>query len=92
MAHPDKSRGGSEKGQREHAGKTSQSSDAGMQRRKQGIAGGDDTPAGGQIFPEAHRDEGESPEQGMDRNAGGGQPAQAPKTSRGGQKSHAGKR
>jgi hypothetical protein len=83
MAHPDKTRGSSEKGQREHAGKTGEASDAGMQRRRQGIAGGDDTPAsagdeqGGTIFPEAHRDT---------------QGAQAPKTARGGQKSHVGKR
>jgi hypothetical protein len=83
MAHPDRTRGGSEKGQRERAGKTGEASDAGMQRRRQGIAGGDDAAAsagddpGGIVFPEAHRDT---------------QGAQAPKASRGGQKSHVGKR
>jgi hypothetical protein len=35
MAHPDKTRGGSEKGQRQHAGQTSRHSDAGMQDRSQ---------------------------------------------------------
>lgn len=44
MAHPNPKRGGSEKGQRERAGPTSQASDVGMQNRSQGIAGGKDQP------------------------------------------------
>ena len=43
MAHPDETRGGSEKGQREHAGRTSEASDAGMKRKSQGTPGGSDT-------------------------------------------------
>jgi hypothetical protein len=39
MAPPDKKRQGSEKGQREHAGRTSEASDAGMQTRSQGARG-----------------------------------------------------
>lgn len=35
MAHPDKTRGGSEQGQRKHAGQTSRQSDAGMQGHSQ---------------------------------------------------------
>jgi hypothetical protein len=103
MAHHDKTRGGSEKGQRQHAGKTSEYSDAGMQRKSQGIAGGADSPpdAGAsasdaqreEIFPEAHREEGgDASRQGLDRDAGDGQAAPSAKTSRGGQKSNVGKR
>jgi hypothetical protein len=44
MAHPTPPRGGSEKGQREHAGQTSEASDAGIQGKRQGIQGGQDTP------------------------------------------------
>jgi len=40
MAHPDPNRQGSEKGQREHAGSTSEASDVGVQNKSQGIAGG----------------------------------------------------
>lgn len=48
MAHPDKTRGGSEKGQRLHAGQTSRYSDAGMKARSQhGQRGGEDTSASG---------------------------------------------
>jgi hypothetical protein len=44
MAHPDKTRGGSEKGQRLHAGQTSRYSDAGMQAKSQhGQRGGEAT-------------------------------------------------
>ncbi len=35
MAHPDKTRAGSEKGQRQHAGTTSAASDAGLKTRSQ---------------------------------------------------------
>lgn len=45
MAHPDETRQGSEKGQREHAGRISEASDAGMQGKRQGIQGGADRPA-----------------------------------------------
>jgi hypothetical protein len=48
MAHPDKTRGGSEKGQRQHAGKTSRHSDAGMQGKSQhGQRGGEAGAASG---------------------------------------------
>jgi hypothetical protein len=46
MAHPDPRRGGSEKGQRQHAGQTSEYSDAGIQGKRQGIQGGKDVPIG----------------------------------------------
>ena len=83
MAHPDKRRGGSEKGQREHAGKTSEASDVGMQRGSQGTAGGSDTASSdsasasdtkrGVIFPEAHSDhQGALPDRGLDRDSGAG--------------------
>lgn len=46
MAHPDKTRGGSEKGQRRHAGQISRQSDAGMQAHSQhGERGGEATAA-----------------------------------------------
>lgn len=46
MAHPDKTRGGSEKGQRRHAGQVSRHSDAGMQAGSQhGERGGKARPA-----------------------------------------------
>jgi hypothetical protein len=103
MAHHDKTRGGSEKGQRQHAGKPGESSDAGMQRKSQGIAGGADSPSDAgarasdaqreQIFPEAHREEGGDSKQAPDRDAGGGQATRTAKTApRGGQKSQVGKR
>jgi hypothetical protein len=39
MAHPDQKRQGNEKGQREHAGKSSAASDAGIQSHSQGARG-----------------------------------------------------
>jgi hypothetical protein len=45
MAHPDPRRQGSEKGQREHAGRTGEASDAGMQTHSQGARGKGPTPA-----------------------------------------------
>jgi len=80
MAHPDKRRGGSEKGQRERAGKTSAQPDTGMQRGSQDTAGGSDTAgssagdtASDVIFPEAHSDhQGALPDRGMDRDSGAG--------------------
>ena len=47
MAHPDERRQGSEKGQREHAGRTSEASDAGMQTKSQGATGKGPTPSQG---------------------------------------------
>jgi hypothetical protein len=47
MAHPDERRQGSEKGQREHAGRTSEASDAGMQTKSQGATGKGPTPSAG---------------------------------------------
>ena len=45
MAHPDPKRGGSEKGQRQHAGQTSRYSDLGMKDHSQhGGRGGEATP------------------------------------------------
>ena len=46
MAHPNPKRGGSEKGQRQHAGQTSEYSDAGIQGKRQGVQGGKDAPIG----------------------------------------------
>jgi len=52
MAHPDKTRGGSEKGQRLHAGQTSRYSDAGIQARSQhGQRGGEATLASDMPVP-----------------------------------------
>jgi hypothetical protein len=39
MAHPDPNRAGSERGQREHSGPTSEASDAGMKDKSQSQAG-----------------------------------------------------
>jgi len=39
MAHPDPNRGGSERGQREHSGPTSEASDAGLKDKAQSQAG-----------------------------------------------------
>jgi hypothetical protein len=39
MAHPDPHRAGSERGQREHSGPTSEASDAGMKDKAQSQAG-----------------------------------------------------
>lgn len=50
MAHPDPRRGGPEKGQRQHAGRTSEHSDAGMKNKSQGIAAKGPSPGSG---PEA---------------------------------------
>jgi len=46
MAHPDPTRQGSEKGQRDHAGRTSEASDAGMQSGGQGANTQGPTPSG----------------------------------------------
>lgn len=55
MAHPDKTRGSSEKGQRRHAGQISRHSDAGMQAGSQhGERGGKATAASGGL-PSAER-------------------------------------
>ena len=45
MAPPDKKRQGSEKGQREHSGPTTEKSDAGMQTHSQGARGGPAQPS-----------------------------------------------
>ena len=47
MAHPDPKRGGSEKGQREHAGKDSEATDAGVQSHSQGARGAGPIPGQG---------------------------------------------
>lgn len=46
MAHPDPRRAGSEQGQRQHAGKDSEHTDAGLQGKRQGVQGGKDSPIG----------------------------------------------
>lgn len=60
MAHPDKTRAGSEKGQRPHAGTTTAASDAGLKTRSQGgrgrtrVASAEDAgPPGAARTPEA---------------------------------------
>jgi hypothetical protein len=58
VARPDRNRHGSEKGQREHAGPTSEKSDAGMKSDSQGIATDPRAEEAGPI------------DAGMDRNAG----------------------
>ncbi|MFL6664857.1 MAG: hypothetical protein ACJ8G7_22005 [Rhizobacter sp.] len=106
MAHPDETRGGSEKGQREHAGRTSEASDAGMKRKSQGTPGGSDTASDsgsgasdtkrGLVAPDVHGDhDGTLPDTGLDRDSGagaaGGHDAGGD-TSRGGQKGSVGRR
>jgi hypothetical protein len=53
MAHPDKTRQGSEKGQREHAGRTSARSDAGLQTKSQGARGEGPVESDGAVAHEA---------------------------------------
>jgi hypothetical protein len=86
MAHPDKTRGGSEKGQRRHAGQISRHSDAGMQARSQHGERGGEASAASTGLPSAERvdrrDEalrkaGESP-----RGSGDGTPPLEGRTSR----------
>ena len=84
MAHPDPKRGGSEKGQREHSGPTTERSDAGTKQGGQGGAGGRDTMSDGtmadsasdtkrgHVAPEVHGDHDGAFEGGMDRDSGAG--------------------
>ena len=84
MAHPDPQRQGSEKGQRDHAGRTSEASDAGMQSGGQGANtqgatasdpkghGSGDTRHGA-TSPNVRSDAGGPvPDTGMDRDSGAG--------------------
>lgn len=82
MAHPDRKRQGSEKGQREHAGTTSEKSDAGMQSKSQGATGrgvqvsrpdGQGEDVRGQAAPGERADAGGPvADTGHDRDAGAG--------------------
>jgi len=82
MAHPDPNRGGSEKGQREHSGPTTERTDAGVKHGGQGTPGGRDwlgdgtagagnTPRG-RAAPDVHGDHDGAFEGGMDRDSGAG--------------------
>lgn len=86
MAHPDKTRGGSEKGQRQHAGKTSRRSDAGMQADSQhGQRGGEATAAsGGMRGPQDddRRDSAEREAEELSRGSSDGTPPLKGKTSK----------
>jgi hypothetical protein len=83
MAHPDSTRAGSEQGQRQHSGPTTEASDAGMQTHSQGASGkgptlsdpghGPGDERHGPTSPQVRSDsDGAVPDTGMDRDSGAG--------------------